>query len=42
MSNSARCFVFLDLLSGGGVLAESIQVAPVNPQYYSCQGKPIL
>jgi hypothetical protein len=42
MSNSARCFVFLALLSGSGVLAEPIQVAPANPHYYFYQGKPIL
>jgi hypothetical protein len=42
MSNSAHFSVFLALLGGSGVIAEPIQVAPANPQYYSCQGKPIL
>jgi hypothetical protein len=42
MSNSARCFVFLALLSGSGALAEPIKVAPANPHYYFYQGKPIL
>lgn len=42
MSNSARCFVLLALLTGSGVLAEPIKVAPGNPHYYSYQDKPIL
>jgi predicted deacetylase len=42
MSNGARCFVFLALLSVSGVLAEPIKVAPANPHYYFYQGKPIL
>ena len=42
MSNSARCFVVLAFLWGGGILAEPVQVAPANPHYYSYQGKPIL
>jgi hypothetical protein len=42
MSNGARCFVFLALLSMSGVLAEPIKVAPANPHYYFYQGKPIL
>jgi hypothetical protein len=42
MSISARCFVVLVLLSGSGVLAELIQVAPANPHYYCYHGKPVL
>jgi hypothetical protein len=42
MSNSARCFAFVALLSGSGVLAEPIQVAPANPHYHSYYGKPII
>jgi hypothetical protein len=37
------CFLVLLAVPGeSGVLAEPIQVAPANPQYYSYQGKPIL
>jgi hypothetical protein len=42
MSNNARFCVFLALLGESSVIAEPIQVAPANPQDYSCQGKPIL
>jgi hypothetical protein len=42
MSNSARCLVFLTLLSGSGALAEPIKLAPANPHYYFYRGKPIL
>ena len=42
MSNTSRFFVFFALLSGNGVLAEPIKVAPANPHYYSYQDKPIL
>ena len=42
MSNSARCFVILALLSGSAALAEPIKVAPANPHYYFHQGKLIL
>jgi hypothetical protein len=42
MSNSARCFVVLALLGASGNLARTIQVAPANPHYCFCEGKPIL
>jgi hypothetical protein len=42
MSNTARFSVFLALLGESSVIAEPIQVAPANPQYYPYQGKPIL